>query len=410
MDRPLSRQQVDDEVTVPAASVGLENSVVPDDSVSTVSAQSSVSSRLKLAAKAAKLKAEAAALKEKHKLEIEKQRLNHRLEELELETQIAVATSEAEVYDQEVGKVRPEASEPNYHESDGHELSYALNPSAPEWTGNSVPVVPAVDQLVPVSGEGQVNIGRQYQQLIAAVNMPHMELMHFDGNPLEYWTFIRAFENSVEKVCDDSVSRLTRLLQYCTGKAKRVIQCCAVMNPDDGYRKAHELLKQRFGDSYVIAEAWLKKVTEGKVVGAQEAEALQELADDLSNCKQTFEAMNYLSEINTQGVLAKIVRRLPAYLQNRWIREVRETRVKQKRTAGIQDLVTFVTAAAEEANDPVYSRLRDDSKPKQRGVWRKERGHSFSVVTEPLKCVMCSGNHNIFQCRQFRESSPEVRS
>ena len=55
----------------------------------------------------------------------------------------------------------------------------------------------------------------------------------------------------------------------------------------------------------MIAEAWLKKVSDGRVIEAQDGEALQEFADDLRNCQHTLEAMGHLSEINTQRVLAK---------------------------------------------------------------------------------------------------------
>jgi len=144
---------------------------------------------------------------------------------------------------------------------------------------------------------------------------------------LHYWTFIRFFENSVERVTKDSVSRLTRLLQYCTGKAKKVVQCCAVMEPNEGYARARALLKERFGDSYVITEAWLSKVTEGRMLSPHDKEELQEYADDLQSCEQTLKAMNYLSEVNTQRVLVKIVARLPMYLQNRWVKQACDIRL-----------------------------------------------------------------------------------
>jgi len=119
--------------------------------------------------------------------------------------------------------------------------------------------------------------------------------------------------------------------------------------------------------------------------------------------------MGHLSEINTQRVLAKIVGRLPLYLQNRWIREVRHLRVKRGHVAQIQDLVSFVAGAAEEANDPVYRRPRDAGRPKERGTSRHYKGQNFHVVIEPerpalkaVSCVMCGADHSIFQCTKFK--------
>jgi len=126
--------------------------------------------------------------------------------------------------------------------------------------------------------------------------------------------------------------------------------------------------------------------------------------------------MGHLSEINTQRNLAKIIGRLPLYLQNRWIREVRDLRVKKSHVAQIYDLVRFAAGAAEETNDPVYHRPRDASKPKERCTLRHYKGQNFHVLTEPempalksVSCVMCGADHSIFQCTKFKESSPEAR-
>ena len=94
-------------------------------------------------------------------------------------------------------------------------------------------------------------------------------------------------------------TKLTRLLYYCTGPAKNVIQCCSVMKPTEGYKRARQLLKDCFGDEYVIAEAWVRKISVGKPISAHDTSGLglQEFADDLRNCEQTLTAMNYLAEI-----------------------------------------------------------------------------------------------------------------
>jgi len=53
--------------------------------------------------------------------------------------------------------------------------------------------------------------------------------MTFDGNPLHYWTFIRFFENSVERVTKDNVSRLTLIAAVLYKKSQ---EGCAVLCSD----------------------------------------------------------------------------------------------------------------------------------------------------------------------------------
>ena len=62
---------------------------------------------------------------------------------------------------------------------------------------------------------------------------------------------------------------------------------------------------------------WDRKVTEGHVMKYVEGRRLQEMADDLRSCKETFGAMNKLEEIDTLRSMVKIVERLPHPLQSR---------------------------------------------------------------------------------------------
>ena len=59
---------------------------------------------------------------------------------------------------------------------------------------------------------------------------------------------MRLFETSVQCHADDA-GKLTRLIQYTTGKARRAIQCCIYMNSSEGYKKAMQILKDRFGSN-----------------------------------------------------------------------------------------------------------------------------------------------------------------
>ena len=51
------------------------------------------------------------------------------------------------------------------------------------------------------------------------LHMPGVEMMTFDGDPLKYWTFLKAFDNSISEYNVDEHAKLARLLQYCKGRA-----------------------------------------------------------------------------------------------------------------------------------------------------------------------------------------------
>ena len=145
--------------------------------------------------------------------------------------------------------------------------------------------------------------------------------MSFDGGPLKYFLFMRSFENSIEKDTDDKSRRLQLLIQYVGGKAKKVIESCVLLKPDEGYEEAKKLLAERFGDKFKVTNSWIRKV-----IKAGDREALHNLADDFKNCEITLKATGRLAQINNEDRLIKILERCPAFLNSRWQTKVQEIR------------------------------------------------------------------------------------
>ena len=74
--------------------------------------------------------------------------------------------------------------------------------------------------------------------MINIMQLPKAELMTFSGDTLDFWTFLRSFDNSIDSAALDDSAKLNRLFQYCKGEALKVIKCCAVMHPSEGYARA----------------------------------------------------------------------------------------------------------------------------------------------------------------------------
>lgn len=168
-------------------------------------------------------------------------------------------------------------------------------------------------------------------------------------------------------------AKLTRLLHCCKGEAARVIQACAVMEPGEGYKRALKMLKDRFGNEFMTAEAWVKKLTTGGTISPHNKQGLRVLADDLKGCQETLKALGHAAELNNQRVLISIEERLPNFLKNRWVREVQLIKRKYSRPPSVLDLVGYLGDVAEEANDPIYGRL---TAKKKRGKTRVCKGQA----------------------------------
>ena len=76
--------------------------------------------------------------------------------------------------------------------------------------------------------------------------LPQPRVPIFDGNPVDYRSFVRAFESLIESRTQSSTERLYYLEQYTAGDAKELIRSCHHLPPDEGYEEARRLLKRKF--------------------------------------------------------------------------------------------------------------------------------------------------------------------
>jgi len=418
-----------------------DDAIRPDDSASQVGQGSVTSSsigiqRLELSAKRAAILAEASLASEQYDLEVEQAKLKQKMQQLDVKRRLAVLEAEDEVYcnadansgdDYHSSVVLQDSENVDILINNGmlntvqqHVLEPQLECTAPRTPENDPEITfksnlnPAVKEFVPDSTADVVSWIKQGQmqnaQLIEAIRLPTAQLAFFNGDPLSYWPFIRAFENCIASSVVDDGAKLIRLVHYCTGPARKVIEGCMVMPPAAGYARALELLNERFGNQFIILHSWIQKITNGAALKNNDRSQLQQFADDLKCCRETLLAMNACHEINNQSTLLKIIERLPPYLQSRWKREVGLLRAKSK-CPDINDVVKFVVGAAAEANDPVYGRLNctgrmemhcaSASAPKGTslvtGISQSEDGE----IGNGKSCMLCSGRHALFKCSKF---------
>ncbi|KAJ8017777.1 hypothetical protein HOLleu_44586 [Holothuria leucospilota] len=252
------------------------------------------------------------------------------------------------------------------------------------------------------------------------MQLPNAERIEFSGDPLQYWAFMRSFQDSVNNSFFDENGKLSRLMEYCSGKAKQVIQCCSVMSPKEGYAKVLALLKERFGNGHLITEFWVNKVTTGPRISSNDKEGFRQFSDDLRSCKETVSAMGFIDEINTQTVLLSIVERLPSFIQNRWVNQVRKIKKSHGKNPQIDDLVVFVADRAEELNDTVYEKLGTFKTEAHNGLYQKrgglvkgnEKSRNFTGIVEMTKTksyVVSQGNRILFNCTEFKDKRPPER-
>ena len=304
-----------------------------------------------------------------------------------------------------------------------------LNPNALEFKG-----LPARSSTASSVSENEYILPEEFMGKMALTikqgfALPKKELAIFDGDPLEYWNFIKSFETSIVSNAASESEKLMYLLQYTSGVAKDTIKCCLYKDPSLGYQAARKLLEERFGHPFRIASQYVTKLTEGPPLKPSDRTGLLAFADQLKDCENTLESIGYLDEINSADNLRRIVQRLPFHLRTKFVEVADQIQEAGQRT-NISHIAEFVKIKARAANNPVFGCVIDDARGRSDSQRRKpnpkratlpdERGNAFSTQeidfregqlsspghkeapsTRYAVCPVCNAAHPLAKCKIF---------
>ena len=92
------------------------------------------------------------------------------------------------------------------------------------------------------------------------INLPKINIKSFEGDPLEWLTFWDSFSAAIDKNLELSdVEKMNYLNGMLKGEAARTISGLPLTQ--ENYRKATELLKQRFGKKQNLTNAYMESLS-----------------------------------------------------------------------------------------------------------------------------------------------------
>jgi Pao retrotransposon peptidase/Family of unknown function (DUF5641)/Protein of unknown function (DUF1759)/Integrase zinc binding domain len=254
------------------------------------------------------------------------------------------------------------------------------------------------------------------------MDLAKVEIGFFDGNPVDYWMFVRQFDMCIHNQTDNDGERLIYLMHYCKSKARDAIKGCVMLDTDKGYIRAREILQERFGQPHNIARSLIDSVLEDTKYPINNHELLEELATKMQNCEIALTQMDYCADMNSLATLERIVRRLPLNLQEHW--SIRADIISQmKREPNFGDLTSFIIERARLAGSRFGQVVRETeqrnyksskSHPVYRGIERPSLQHTNSFVIKKesayeSNCVGCGENHELTRCPKFLDMSVKAR-
>lgn len=155
------------------------------------------------------------------------------------------------------------------------------------------------------------------QQQCLAV-LPKREIPIYKGDHLKYHTFIKAFENGVERNTTNNSDQLYFLEQQTKGHAKELVRSCQYIHPDHRYYRVKTLLKEQFGNEQIVARCYMDKALSSPAIKMEDVKALRDYSLFLRGCCSAMEDVLYLHDLDMPSNMLNIMRKLPYKLRDRW--------------------------------------------------------------------------------------------
>ena len=132
---------------------------------------------------------------------------------------------------------------------------HRLQPAQSTQPAQSIPPMQAAVDQDAICGilQRQNEITAMLVQQQMSSSLPRKDIAIFDGNPLQFLSFVRAFEHCIEEKTSSYQDCLYLLEQYTTAQPRELVRSCLPMASQEGYRRAKDLLRQHFGSEQKIA-------------------------------------------------------------------------------------------------------------------------------------------------------------
>ena len=262
----------------------------------------------------------------------------------------------------------------------------------------------------------------------------------FSGDLLQYPIWVKAFESLIEGRAVKPSERLHFLGKYLEGDAKEVVDGFILLDSEDAYERAKEMLDKRFGDPFAVATACRKKVESWQKIHPNDGPGLRKYADFLVQCEQIMKKIGSLRILNDEQENQRLTLKLPSWAINRWSRAAFHWKEDKGTFPPFSEFVKFVVKEADIACDPVLSSsvLRESDNGRtwsERGKSAKpspNEGNRFGkprpFQRRPLdvdafatnlrwdtqekkttlatkSCLLCNKSHNLDTCYEFMKKS-----
>nr|CAB3263156.1 uncharacterized protein LOC104265735 [Phallusia mammillata] len=238
--------------------------------------------------------------------------------------------------------------------------------------------------------------------------LPRPVVKKFDGDPMNYWSFVRQFDVYIAKKSRSDDMRLLFLQQHCEPHICEKLERFNAKDPSEGYKLAWQTLHEEYGQPHVIAQRCEQHLKASPVVETHDPDGLMKLSVLLDKCCTALHDIRYASSVDSMEIMLTVARKLPVPLRDEWIARATDIEKKTGRRADFAALTEFIGEKSQQANSIFGKALfppKEASKAANRHT--KVTAHN-TVASEPspsVRCVLCAYPHEVYDCPAFKEKT-----
>ena len=180
-------------------------------------------------------------------------------------------------------------------------------------------------QYMPSQGPNIVSNARDDYYIRSS--LPKLKLAEFSGDPLEWPEWSQLFQATVHAANMDDSVKMNHLKTMVTGKAKEAI--AGLGYTAKRYNVAWNVLVRNFGKPQMVVNAQLKRIYSFPPMKPYDGTALIKFARIVSSCVNVLTQFNYVGDLNSEGVLGSVTRKLTLDMKTKWLTYVKQMNLYQ---------------------------------------------------------------------------------
>ena len=202
-----------------------------------------------------------------------------------------------------------------------------------------------------------------------------------------------------------------------------------MMEGQQGYQRAREILHLMYGRPHIISRAHISALVWGPQLKPSDGPGLSKLGLQMQKCEMTLTQMGYHADLNNSENLLKIARRLPMHIRSKWV-ERADHILESGEEPQFRHLTQFIQDRARVTNNmyakditEAFDRNKSKFNPRQSrtfmtgangtgrygGTVDSDTRSNNAVKKDSPGCYVCKGTHRVWSCPHFLSKSTDER-